>query len=108
LNSLEAILTLCALIGCTGILIAAVNEERAYSLEAFNSLDAKTSAITCGAIIDSMFSNSAEEYHGKLDCTIDGTNISATSSSKTKTFTTITSAVKNATIEVKMLEHYTK
>ncbi|MFA6269275.1 MAG: hypothetical protein WCW13_04255 [archaeon] len=107
MNGLDGIIALCALLGCFGILIGAVNEERKISQEVNYSLNAKTNAITCGAVIDSMFSNSANEHNGTLDCKIEGNVVSGASNSKTKTFLTITKAKKNTQIEVEILEHYT-
>ncbi|MFA5931254.1 MAG: hypothetical protein WC821_03000 [archaeon] len=106
MNSIDAIIALCALIGCFGILIGVVNEQKQNSQEAINSINSKTSAIYCGSIVDSMFSNSASGFSGGLNCEASGNKVTATVAGKEKEYYTLTQTKKEPFLEVKILEHY--
>jgi len=106
MNSLDAIIALCALLFGFAIMIGAINEQKINVEEALNSTNAKTNALQCGAIIDSMFSNSAKEYISELKCEANGQELNYSKEGKIKTAIVLTPVNKTTLLEVKILEHY--
>lgn len=106
MNSIDAIIALCVLIGCFGILIGVINEQKQNSEEAINSINSKTNAIYCGSIVDSMFANSASEFNGNINCVANGNKVTANVAGKEKEYYVLTQTKKELFLEVKILEHY--
>ena len=106
MNSLDAIIALAALMAGYGVLLGAVVAQKDLAMDVGDSIKAKTGALSCAAMIDSMYSNSAHGYEKGFFCTAKDTNVSMTSGRKTKTVPIITSATKTLFLEVKTLEHY--
>jgi len=106
MNSIDGIIALCALMAGFALLLGAVNEQNNSLKEATDSINLKTTAIGCGAIIDSMFANSAETYEGKTECTIEENKAISEKGITTKSFEIITNARKESISEVETLEHY--
>ncbi len=106
MNSLDAIIALCALLFGFAIMLGVINEQKTNVEEALNSTNAKTNSLICGAIIDSMFSNSAEEYISELKCEANAQELSYIQEGKTKTANALTPVNKTTLLEVKILEHY--
>jgi len=106
MNSFDAIIAICALLAGFAIMLGAINEQRENTTQALNSTSAKTKALECSSIIDSMFSNSAEEYAGELKCNATNSMVNYTQVDKTKTANILTTANKTTVLEVKILEHY--
>lgn len=106
MNTLDAILSLCALMGCFALLLGAINEQKNNVIEASDSLKAKTSALICGAILDSLFSNAANEYTENINCKTQNNVLSSTQKNKTKTAYSIANTKKETYLEVEKLEHY--
>jgi len=108
MNSIDGIIALCALMGGFALLLGVANDQNNSLKETTDSINAKTTAMGCAAIIDSMFANSAQMYEGKNDCTIEGNKTTAKNGVKTKSFEIITNARKDSISEVELLEHYGK
>ena len=106
MNTLDAILALCAIMSCFALLIGTINEQKTNVFDAANSIKAKTSALICGAILDSMFSNSANEYIPSINCKTENNLLSSTQKNKTKTAYSIANTKKETYLEVERLEHY--
>lgn len=106
MNTLDAVLSLCALLSCFALIIGAINEEKNNVLETSDSIKAKSTALSCGSILDSMFSNSAEEYTQSINCKTQNNVLSSTQKNKTKTAYSIANTKKETYLEVEKLEHY--
>ena len=106
MNSFDAIIALCALLFGFAIMLGVVNEQKMNVEGVINSTNAKTNALECASIIDSMFSNSAEEYNNELKCGGNGSEVNYNAQGKTKTAKTLTPINKTTLLEVKILEHY--
>jgi len=106
MNTLDAILSLCAILSCFALIIGAVNDQKTNVLEANDSIKAKTNALICAAVIDSMFANSASDYSGNINCKTQNNALFATQKNKTKTAHSIASTKKDTYLEVEKLEHY--
>ncbi|MFA6064721.1 MAG: hypothetical protein WCW44_03205 [archaeon] len=106
MNSFDAIIALSALLAGFAILLGVVNEQKINVEGVINSTNAKTNALECASIIDSMFSNSAEEYTAELNCGANASEINYASEGKIKTAKILTTVSKTTLLEVKILEHY--
>ena len=106
MNSLDAIIALAALMAGCGTLLGAITSERDAAADAMDSLEAKTGALACASIIDSIYSNSAEGYEKEFSCGAGDRNVSMAVRRKTKTVPIITSAKKALSLEVETLAHY--
>ena len=108
MNSLDAIIALCALLAGFGLIIGAIGAQKELAEEAGWSVKAKTNALGCSAAVDFVFSNGAEGYEKQFDCSAEGTAVKSAENGKEKSVPIITSAKKSNSLEVKMLEHYLK
>lgn len=108
MNSIDALMALCALTAGFAILLAAVNESRKASVGAIDSLNAKTTALGCAEIIDSMVTNSASTYANEIGCVPQGTIVKAVENGKEKTGQILGYATKNPYFEVQVEKHYTE
>jgi hypothetical protein len=106
MNSIDGIIAICALLAGFGLIIGAINEEKNNMSEANNSIKANLTAETCGAIIDGIYSNSAEEYTKEIPCTTKENLVMMGSGNKTKSFEIITRATKTSILQVKTQPHY--
>jgi len=106
MNSIDAIIALCALTAAFGLIIGAVTEQKIAAENAKDSIRANALAKECGAIIDSIYSNSAEKYLGEIKCDANGEVVFAKIGAREKKFEIITSAKRTNILEVKISEHY--
>jgi hypothetical protein len=106
MNSLDAMLALCALLAGFGVLLFAVTGQKDYASEAMDSIMAKSAALSCAGVIDGIYSNGARGYLGQLACVPKDGSIYASQNGKTKSTPLIASAKKTAAIEVSVLDHY--
>lgn len=60
------------------------------------------------AIIDSFFSNSADNYLEKIDCFVENNKVISVIESEKKSFEVLTEIKKEINLEVKTNEHYFK
>jgi Ca2+/H+ antiporter len=108
MNSIDAIIALCTLMAGFALLLGAINEQNIFLEEGTDSIKSKTNAVSCATLIDSLFSNSAEEYEDDLECLIQEDKTISKIGLKEKSFEIITRVVKNSNSEVETLEHYKK
>jgi archaellum component FlaF (FlaF/FlaG flagellin family) len=106
MNSIDAIIALCALLASFALLLGAINEQQTNTTNALNSLNSKTHALNCASIIDSMFSNASTEYNGELKCEVKNGELNYTTLNKIKTEETLATVTKTTFLEVKINEHY--
>ncbi|MFA5125541.1 MAG: hypothetical protein WC462_00880 [archaeon] len=106
MNSIDGIIALCVLMAGFALLLGAISGQNNSLKEATDSINSKTTAIGCAAIIDSMFANSAETYEGKNECVIEENKTISKKGITTKSFEIITKARKESISEVETLEHY--
>jgi len=105
-NSIDAIIALLALTAAFGIIIGAINEQKTGMENAKDSIKANALAKKCGAIIDSIYSNSAEKYLEEIKCDANWAIVSAKFGTREKRFEIITTAKKTSVLEVQTIEHY--
>ena len=108
MNGLEAILATCALLLGFGILLAAVNEQNDGITNAVEGIAAKTTALDCASIIDSITSNSANQYLEKFKCKLEKNTAKTTIGSQTKQAQTIVETEQNFGIQILGPKHYLK
>jgi len=108
LNSIEAIIALTIMLGGFGIIISSINEMQNDYNESSDILRAKTQAINCAAIIDSIYSNSATTRDAELNCLAERFEVKAKYNNKTKESQTAAETANELAIEVKTLDHYIK
>lgn len=106
MNSIEALIAILALTTSTGILLGTINLQQDDFQNATNTILAKTNSLTCAFIIDSIISNSANEYTSELNCTANKNLISSKSKNVTKTAYIIGEANSGVTLSVNTYEHY--
>ncbi|MEI7961757.1 MAG: hypothetical protein WCI04_05470 [archaeon] len=106
MNSIDAIISLCALTTAFALLLGTVNQIQKDSTEAHFSINAKISALNCAGIIDSIISNSANSYSDEIGCIPEGKIVKATINSKTKTASILGKARKNPLFEIEVKKHY--
>lgn len=108
MNSIEAIIALTIMLAGIGIILTSITYVQEKYFETNSTISAKTQAISCASIIDSIYSNSATTYNGEINCTTEKINVKATHEKKTKESQTTTETINELTIEVKTLDHYLK
>ena len=106
MNSIDAVIALCAIIASTGLIIGVISVENTNAESAQNSLQAKTLAIKCSSIIDSMYSNNSQNYLNSLECNGTEHTVTSTVDNSTKMAQTIPKVEKKTLLEVEMLDHY--
>lgn len=106
MNSIDAIIALCALTAGFGVMLGTINEIRKNSEDTINVLSAKSAALECAGIIDSILTNNANNYLQELKCDVQGQIISATQNGKVKNTQIIGNAKKNILIVVETKQHY--
>ena len=106
MNSIDAIIALCALTAGFGLLLGAVNETQKASNDTIDSLKAKTTALACAGIIDSMITNSAHYYTSEISCAPEGKTVKATQNMKDKNASILGQAIKKPIFEVEVEKHY--
>lgn len=106
MNSLDAILALCALLAGIALLLSAITSEGTAIGEAQKSLEAKTTALSCSGIIDSILSNSSNDYSKTINCTAEQSTVSASAGTATKTARIIGNANKEIEFHVETIKHY--
>lgn len=105
--SIETIIAITALIAGFGVLLAAINAENNSIQHAASQVTAKTKALNCSAIIDSIYSNTAAQYSKQLECTGDTHLITAEEKGTPKNAWIITT-VKKENQEIEKTTHYTE
>ncbi len=106
MNSIDAIIALLALTAAFGVIIGTINEQKTVMETAKDSVKANALAEKCGAIIDSIYANSAEKYLGEIKCDANGVIVSVKIGVREKRFEIITTAKKTSILEVQISEHY--
>lgn len=76
--------------------------------ESENKIIALSQSKNCMTIIDSFFSNSANNYSEKIDCFVENNKVTSIIGSEKKSFEVLTEIKKEANLEVKTNEHYFK
>ncbi len=76
--------------------------------ESENKILALSQSKKCMAIIDSFFSNSADNYLEKIDCFVENNKVISVIESEKKSFEVLTEIKKEINLEVKTNEHYFK
>jgi len=107
MNSLDAIIALLALLACYGAMLGIISAQSENTHDASETLKAKNISANCAAIIDSIYSNTAESYAKEFACEAEQNFVSANKGDKEKKMPIITTATKKFSLEVKTLEHYT-
>ncbi len=106
MNSIEAIIALIVMLAGLGAILTSINYVQEDYSQANDTLTAKTQAISCATIIDSIYSNSATTHNEELNCLTESYNVKSTHNNKTKESQTTTETINELTIEVKTLDHY--
>jgi ATP-dependent protease Clp ATPase subunit len=83
-----------------------VNFEKENFQNASDTINAKTSALICASIIDSMISNSATNYQKEMNCQANKNTVSSKINETTKTSFIIGNAKSDLTLKVNIIEHY--
>ncbi len=106
MNSIEALIAILALIASIGILIETVNLQKDNFQNAIDAITAKTNSLNCTFLIDSIISNSANNYSSELNCTANKNSVSSKSNEITKTSYILTEATSDITLTVTKYDHY--
>jgi hypothetical protein len=106
MNSIDALISACILFAGFGILIGAINSQSENSKNAALSAKAKSAALNCAAIIDSIASNSAIEYSKLLNCESEGNRLSANENGIIKSAAAIIETENKDKLLLKINQHY--
>lgn len=106
MNSIEAITSITALTAFIGILILAINTNYAKEKEFLQKNNSKINAIHCAAIMDAIFSNSADNYSEKNSCDAKHNKVFENSTEHTFSSEIISTAKKDYTINLEVNKHY--
>ena len=106
-TQLEALLALMGLLFAFGIILTQLSIEKKSFDSLEDSLKAKMNAINCSTIIDSQYSNSAEEINEELYCVAKKKNsIISRSGSESKEIDVLGKVSNDFGLRVETTEHY--
>ena len=103
MNTLDAIISIVILLFVFGVIIGAIISTRNQMNEFSFGEQNKIGAMQCAFIIESIYSNSADNFGGELKCFIDGTRVFTNRKYYSEI---IPRAIKKSSLEVFTLEHY--
>jgi hypothetical protein len=83
MNGIDGIIALCALLAIVALMLTGISEQRKNSQEAIYEITAKNKALSCAAIVDSIFSNTIATQN-ESGCKIDENKTYFTKEGKTK------------------------
>lgn len=106
MNSLEAILTITALLFFITILLVGLTNYKNTLNETQNFFSSKINSNACATIIDSFYSNNAEEYTKNFPCFGENNLVYYKKNNFLGKSFVITDINKEKTLEVKTSEHY--
>ncbi|MCX6803639.1 MAG: hypothetical protein NTY48_03640 [Candidatus Diapherotrites archaeon] len=104
--STEALIATTALMAGFGVLLFTINEIKEPAQNSLYSLEAKNTAEECAAMINSIYSNSADDYNTVTRCTIKGKMAEASKNGKIKTSQIFTDTNMTNGLYVKTSKHY--
>jgi len=106
MNSIEALIAILALTASLGLLIETINLQKDNFQNATDTITAKTNSLNCAFIIDSIISNSAEEYALELNCDANKNKVNSKINQITKSSFIIGEIENDSTLNVIKYEHY--
>jgi len=106
MNSIEALIAILALTMSLGLLIETINLQQENFQNATNAILTKTNSLTCAFIIDSIISNSAENYTDKLNCNAHKNVVNSKTNQTTKNSFIIGEVISEENLNVIKYEHY--
>ncbi len=106
MNSLEALLSITALTAFILVLIMAINSNYEQEKEFLQKNNSKIKSIQCAAIMDSIFSNSADSYSENMLCDAKENKVFENNSKYLFSSEIITTAKKDYIINLEVNEHY--
>ncbi|MCX6801341.1 MAG: hypothetical protein NTZ73_04080 [Candidatus Diapherotrites archaeon] len=108
MSTLEALISLIALLAFIGTMLAVLSQQKESILLAEASVNAKADSFFCALTIDSIYSNSIDSYSQKILCSIGRKKTSATSNRTLKETETLAEAESGFETAVKSFGHYIK
>ncbi|MEK6959406.1 MAG: hypothetical protein AABW59_05175 [archaeon] len=106
MNSLEALIAMCALLAAFAVMIGAITSQKDEIENYASSISAKFASLKCASVADSIYSNSAKEYLGETDCFDFNGKVASKKSNIQKSAATLPKITKSDEMEVETLDHY--
>ncbi len=107
MNTLDAIIAFCILLTSFATLLGIINYEKTQLESAFNLVKAKTEAVKCATIIDSIFANSSLEYSDEMSCIVKENEITYSINGQINNAQSIAKVESQNNLKVETNEHYT-
>lgn len=108
MNSLEALISLTALLAFFGAMLTLMNQQKENVALVSDSVEAKGNALSCAAIIDFIYSNSIDSYSEKIECSAEETRTWSVVKGSRKEAGLIAKTENEFGLKVNSFGHYVK